>query len=167
MRSRRGFFLMELVIGLAVLAIAISLAAAVFSQSRIADQKLQQYRDAIHLQQSTALQMLLTGKSPANSNDVRIQAISVDQTLNLPAGYHWISVSRETGSSASVPLFILWLRGQTLLEGNSATKHSIPFSQRVHHWRSARRLALLMRIHAYCRSIIYVLYKSHGGCRHA
>ena len=107
MRSQRGFFLMEMVIGLAVLAIAIGLAAAVFSQSRIADQKLLQYRDAIHSQQNTAWQMLLTSKSPAKSSDMSIQAISVDQTPNFPAGYHWVSVSRKAGSQAFVPLFIL------------------------------------------------------------
>ncbi|HMD55767.1 MAG TPA: prepilin-type N-terminal cleavage/methylation domain-containing protein [Phycisphaerae bacterium] len=107
MRSRRGFLLMELVIGLAVLAIAISLAAAVFPQSRIADQKLQQYRDTIHAQQNTALQMLLTGKPPADSSAMTIRVVPDDQTPNLPAGYHWISVSRKTGSQAFVPLFIL------------------------------------------------------------
>lgn len=104
MRLRRGFFLMELVIGFAILLVAISLAAAVFSQSRIGEQKLLQLRNGLRLQQNAAWQMLINGKPSAESAELRIQTIRLNQT---PTGYQWISISPKTQAPMNVPIFVL------------------------------------------------------------
>jgi|GEM_PF-3501951 len=120
MIQRRGFILLDLLLGMSMLAaIAITFTQLSFLFKRRSNE-LADIRHAVQIEHATAYQDIVRGHHPAGNRRWRITALQIKPLSgsSLPSGCQWYSIT-EAGGRRLPPLFALHIQTPIRPSGGS------------------------------------------------